>query len=114
MASAQSEISSLREQIDRGCSEKLALEREVRVLRGNLESRDKNVEELRDKISRQLDHYNDLWLVHGMSLEEAQKLHSEVITLRSGVRVESTGGWLGVKTRNPRVLAHGPGVGLSV
>ena len=67
LASAQSEIFSLREHIDRGCLEKLPLEREVRVLRGNFESRDKDVKELRAKISHQSNRYNDLWLVHMMS-----------------------------------------------
>ena len=56
-----SQRSPLQKQIDRGYLEKLAFEHEVRVLRGNLESRDKDVEELRSEISRQLDHYNDLW-----------------------------------------------------
>ena len=65
LASAQSEISSLRKQIDKGCSQKLALEREVRVLWGNLEGRDKDVKELRAEISRQSDCHNDLGLAHG-------------------------------------------------
>ena len=64
-ASAQLEISSLRKQIDRGYSKKLVLEREVRVLRSNLESCDKDAEELRAEISRQSDRYNDLCLLHG-------------------------------------------------
>ena len=50
--SAQSEIFSLREQIYRGCSKKLALEREICMLRGSLESHDKDVEELRTEVSR--------------------------------------------------------------
>ena len=70
MASAQSEIFFLREQIDKGCAEKLALEHEVCVLRGNLEGRDKNVEQLRPAISHQSDHYNDLWSTPGTSLKE--------------------------------------------
>ena len=84
---------------------------EVRVLRGNLKGMTKNVEELRAEISHQSDRYNDLWFVHGTSLEEVQKLRSEVIALRSGVRVESVGGWLGARTGTPRVLASSPGSG---
>ena len=103
-----SRISPLRDQIDRGCSEKLALEHEVRVLRGNLESRDKNMEELRAEISRQLHRYNDLWCVHGTSLE-VQTLRSEVIALRYGVQVESAGRWLGGENRNPEGPLSWPG-----
>ena len=105
----QSEIFSLRKHIDRGCSEKLALEHEIRVLRGSLESRDKDVEELRSEVSCQSDHYDDLWLAHRISLKEAQKLSSEVIALRSGVQVESTRGWLGARTGTPRVQSPRPG-----
>ena len=43
--------SSLREQIDSGCSEKLALERELRAIQSRLEGCDKNVEELRSEVS---------------------------------------------------------------
>ena len=57
------------------------------LLPDNLESRDKDVEGLRAKISCQSDRYNDIWLVNGMLLEEVQKLRFEVITLRSVVRV---------------------------
>ena len=70
MASAQSEIFSLQKHINKRSTEKLALEHEVRVLRGNLKSRDKNEEELRAEISRQSDRYNDLWSAHRTSLEE--------------------------------------------
>jgi len=101
VTSAQSEISSLREQIDKGCSEKLALEHKACVLQGNLKSRDKDVEELRAEISRQSDRYNNLWLVHGTLLEEVQTLRSEIIALRSGLQVESIGGWLKGENRNP-------------
>jgi len=59
------------------------------VLRGNLESLDKDVEELRAELSRQSNRYNDLWHVHGTSLEEVQKLRSEIITLKYDVQVES-------------------------
>ena len=79
----------------------LALEHEVRVLRGNLKSHDKNVEELRAKISRQSDCYNNFWSAHGTSLEETQMLCSQVIVLRSSVRVESTGGWLDGANSDP-------------
>ena len=65
------------------------------MLRGNLKSRDKDVEELRAKISHQSDRYNDLWLVQETSIEEAQKLHFGVIALRSGIQVNSARGWLG-------------------
>jgi len=51
LASAQSKIFSLREQIDKGCSEKLALERKICVLRGSLENHDKDVKELRTDVS---------------------------------------------------------------
>ena len=107
VALSQSKISCLREQVDRGCSEKLALEHEVCVLRCNLKNRDKNVKELRTEVSRQSDRYNDLWLVHGTSLEEVQNLSSEVIALRSDVREESAG--RRPRARTPRVLAPGPG-----
>ena len=50
--SAQSEILSLREWIDGGCSEKLALERELRAIQSSLEGCDKDVEELRTEVSR--------------------------------------------------------------
>ena len=61
-----------------------------------MEGRDKDVEEFRTEVSRQLDRY-DLWLVHRALLEEAQKLRSEVIALRSGVRVKGVGAWLRVE-----------------
>jgi len=76
---------------------------------GNLESRDKDVEELRAEVSCQSDCYNDLSLVHETSLEEAQKLRSDVIALRSGIRVESAEGWLEARTGTLRVLAPSPG-----
>ena len=60
MATTQSKVSSLREQIDKGRVKKLALENEVRVLRDNLKSRDKDVEELKAEASRQSDGYNEL------------------------------------------------------
>ena len=68
MASAQSVVSSLLEQIDKGCEEKLALKHEVRVLRNNLENHDKDVEELKTEASHQSDCYNELWGTHGMLL----------------------------------------------
>ena len=77
------------------------------MLLGSLESHDKDVEELRTEVSRQSDRYNDFWLVHETSLEEAQKLRSEVIAFKSTVQVESTRGWLGARTRSLRVLAPG-------
>ena len=101
MASAQSEISSLCEQINEGCVEKLALKHEIRVLRDNLESCGKDVEELRVEVSRQSDHYNDLWSAHGTSLEEVQMLRSQVIDLRLGVRVENVRGWPVGANRDP-------------
>jgi len=80
--SAQSDIFSFQKQVNSGCSEKLALEHELRPIQSSLEGRDKDVEELRTEVSRQSDHYDDLWLVHGTLLEEAQKLCSKVITLK--------------------------------
>jgi len=53
-----------------------------------LEGCDKDVEKFRTEVSRQSDHFDNLWFVHGKLMEEAQKLRSEVIPLRSGVRVE--------------------------
>ena len=55
------------------------------------------MEELKTEVLRQSDHYDNLWLAHGMLLEEAQKLRSEVIALRSGVRVKGVGAWLRVE-----------------
>jgi len=46
-----------------------------------LESRDKNVEGLRIEVLHQSGSYDDLWLAHGTLLEEAQKLHFEIIAL---------------------------------
>jgi len=43
------------------------------------------MEEMRTEVSHQSNCYDDLWLVYGILLEEAQKLHFEVIALRSGV-----------------------------
>ena len=84
-----------------GCYEKLALERELRAVRSSLESRDKDVEGLRTEVSRQSGRYDDLWLAHGILLEEARKLCSEVIALRSGVRVEDVGVRPRVRNRSP-------------
>jgi len=84
IALAQSEILSLWKRIDGGCSEKLALERELHIVRSSLESHDNDMEELRIEISCQSDRYDDIWLVHETLLEETQKLRSEVIALRSG------------------------------
>ena len=58
--SAQSEIFSLQKWVNRGSSEKLALERELRAVRSSLEGCDKDVEELRTEVSRQSDRYDDL------------------------------------------------------
>ena len=41
-----------------GCSEKLALERELQTVRSSLEGRDKVMEELRAEVSRQSDRYD--------------------------------------------------------
>ena len=48
VASTQSEISLLWEQIDKERAEKLALKHNVGVLEKNLEHREKDVEEMRD------------------------------------------------------------------
>ena len=74
-----------------------------------MESRDKDVEELRTEVSCQSDRYDDLWLIHGTLLEEAHQLHSEVITLISGVRVEGTRVRLGVKNWSPEGPSSWPG-----
>jgi len=71
------------------------------VLQDNLKSRDKDVEELRAEALRQSDRYNELWSTHGTLLKEVQMSCSQVIALRSGVRVESTRGWLGGANRDP-------------
>ena len=60
MDSAQSEILSLRKQIDKGCSTKLGLERELRAIRSSLEGRDKDVEDLIAEVSCQSDHFDNL------------------------------------------------------
>ena len=96
---AQSEILSLREQIDKSCSEKPALECELRAIRSSLEGRDKHVEDLRNEVSLQSDRYDRL--IHVALLEETQKLCSEVTALRSGVRVEGVGAWPRVESRSP-------------
>jgi len=70
-----------------------------------LEGRDKVVEELRTEVSRQSDRYDDLWLVHEVLLKEARKLHSEVIALRSVIRVGVPGDSLGSRTGALRVLS---------
>jgi len=57
--STQSEISSLREQINKGCVEKLALKHEVQMLKNNLKNCEKDVE-LRAEASRQSQHYDEL------------------------------------------------------
>ena len=67
----------------------------------NLKSRDKVMEELRIEVSRQSDRYDNLWLVHEALLEEAHKLHSEVIALRLIVRVGGAGDGSGSRTRAP-------------
>lgn len=76
------------------------------MLRGSLESRDKDVEELRIEVSRQSDHYDDLCLVYEILLEKAQKLRSDIITLRSSVRRDR---WRMARGENGtlRVLALG-------
>ena len=74
-----------------------------------------DVEELRTEVSLQSDRYDNLWLAHGTLLEEAHKLHFEVIALRLGVRVEGVGVGLGSGIRSPRVLAsdtEGPVISL--
>ena len=60
VASAQSEVSSLREHIDKECAEKLVLKHEVHVLKNNLKNQDKDVEELRAKGARQSDCFDEL------------------------------------------------------
>ena len=59
------------------------------------------MEDLRTKVSRQLDRYDNFWLVHGALLEEAQKLLFEVIALRLGIRVDGAELWLGVENQSP-------------
>jgi len=71
------------------------------MLKNNLGNREKDVEELRAEASRQSDRYDELWRAHGVLLEEAQKLRSQVIILNLGVRVESAGDWLGSGSRDP-------------
>ena len=71
VASAQSAISSLQEQIDEGRAEKLILKHEVQVLRNNLENHEKDVEELRARASHQSEHYDKFWRAYGARLEEA-------------------------------------------
>ena len=74
VTSAQSEISTLREQIDKERVEKLALKHEALVLKNNLKIR-KDVE-LKFEPSRQLEHYDELWIAHGSLIEEVHTLHS--------------------------------------
>ena len=70
IASAQSKVSSLREQLDKEHAKKLALKHNVRVIRNNLVNRDKDLEKLRAEASRQSERYDDLWKAHGVLLEE--------------------------------------------
>ena len=92
------------------CAEKLALEHEVCVLRDNSKSHDKDVKELRAEGSRQSDHYNELFSAHRTSLEEVQMLRYQVIVHRSGIQMESVGGWLGVRTATTRDLYSAQGL----
>ena len=94
VALVQSEISSLREQINKDPTKKLALKHKVHVLKNNLKNQDKNVE-LRAEDSRQLDRYDKLWKAHEVLLEETQGLHSRIIFLSSGGQVEGSGEWHG-------------------
>ena len=64
---------------------------------------------MRVEVSRQSDRYNDLWSAYRISLEEVQTLRSKVIALRSCVRVESAGRWLGGVNRDPEGPSSWPG-----
>ena len=70
-----------------------------------MEGRDKDMEELRIEVSCQSDRYVDLLFAHEALLEEAQKLRSEVVALRSVIQVEGVGDSPGSRTRAPRVLS---------
>ena len=63
------------------------------MLRDNLKSRDKDMEELRVEASLQSD-------LMGRCLRRYRRC-SQVIALISGVRVESAGGWLEGANRDP-------------
>jgi len=109
VASAQSEISSLREHIDKERVEKLSLKHEVHLLKTNLENWDKDVKELRVDDSRQSGSYDELWKAHEALLEETQKLCSRIIFLSLSGPAEGSGGWKGVQTAVPRGMASNPG-----
>jgi len=70
IGSTQSEVSSLQEQLYKEHMEKLALKHDVRVLRNNLDNRDKDVKALKAEASRRLDHCDDLWKAHMVLLKE--------------------------------------------
>ena len=99
-----SQRSPLREHIDKDRAEELALKHEVCLLQNSLRNRDKDVEELSAKASRQSSRYDELWSAHGVLLEEAQTLCSQVITLSLGSRVKSFGGCHGSGSSDPRDL----------
>ena len=90
----ESEISSLRVQIDRECIKRLELRHKVWCLEKDLERHKGDVEELKADAERQCDRYNELWRAQGDLLIEAQALRSQVSILSSGSRAESTSGWL--------------------
>ena len=60
------------------------------------------MKELRTEVSCQSDRFDNLWPIHGALLEEAQKLRSEVIALRSSVRVGGAGVRNGDEDRSPK------------
>ena len=60
----------LREQIEKDRAEKQAYWHEIRVLKNNLEDRDKEVAELRVEASCQSNRYDELWKAHEVFLEE--------------------------------------------
>ena len=73
-----------------------------------MEGRGKDVEELRAEVSHQSNHYKEL-CAHGTSLEEVQMLCSQVIALKSDVKVESAGGWLRGANRDPKGSSYAGG-----
>ena len=58
------------EQIDKECADKLALKHNVRVLEKHSKHREKDVEEMRVKVSHKSKHYNELCSAHGDLFED--------------------------------------------
>ena len=92
---------------------KLSLKSEVHLLKTNLKSQDKDVEELREENFCQSNRYDEVWKAHDALLGETQKLYFRTYSLAQVIQRRASEDGQGVRIAIPRGLDPDPGAGVT-